>query len=190
MGSCGSVGVAGLTLGGGFGLLSRKLGVAADNLLRVEIVTADGEIVAADDTLHPDLFSASRGGGGGTFGIATSFTFRAHPIHDVATYKLVWSWEDARQVIGAWQSWAPHAPDELTSQLVLSGTSSRTVTSSGVFIGSLARRRKWLSNSLSRATNHCLRQRMRTLYPRWPLTSPVTNTRSAGLKPRKSVSTL
>jgi len=83
-GSCSTVGVAGLTLGGGFGLLSRQLGLTCDALLEGEMVTADGEIVRASDRENRDLFWALRGGGGGNFGIVTELVFRVHPVTNVS----------------------------------------------------------------------------------------------------------
>src|ERR1700747_3181114 len=74
-----TTGVAGLTLGGGFGWLSRKLGLAADNLNAADVVTADSELLHASATKNPDLFWAIRGGGG-NFGVATSFEFKLHPV--------------------------------------------------------------------------------------------------------------
>src|SRR5690606_9756418 len=72
-GSCPTVGIAGLTLGGGISMLGRAYGMTCDNLLEAEIVTANGKILTCDAKRHPDLFWACRGGGGGNFGIATSF---------------------------------------------------------------------------------------------------------------------
>ena len=77
-----TTGIAGYTLGGGLGWLMAKYGLAADNLLAVELVTADGEVLQVDAASHPDLFWALRGGGG-NFGVATSFTYRLHPLQTV-----------------------------------------------------------------------------------------------------------
>jgi FAD/FMN-containing dehydrogenase len=77
-----TTGIAGYTLGGGLGWLMGKYGLAADNLLTVELVTADGEVLEVDAASHPDLFWALRGGGG-NFGVATSFTYRMHPVHTI-----------------------------------------------------------------------------------------------------------
>src|SRR6187200_2027257 len=81
-GNVSTTGVAGYTLGGGLGWLMSKYGLAADNLLAVELVTADGEVLQVDGSSHPDLFWALRGGGG-NFGVATSFTFRLHPLRTI-----------------------------------------------------------------------------------------------------------
>src|SRR5262245_9873650 len=81
-GGCGTVGVAGLDQGGGFGSFSKGYGMAAASLLEAEIVTADGMVRIANASLHPDLFWALRGGGGGTFGVVTRVTLRMHPLPD------------------------------------------------------------------------------------------------------------
>ena len=86
-GDTGSVGLGGLTLGGGVGLLSRKYGLTIDSLLAAEVVTADGAVLRVDDRSHPELFWAIRGGGG-NFGVATRFQFRLQPVDDVATVIL------------------------------------------------------------------------------------------------------
>lgn len=134
-GSCPTVGISGLVLGGGFGLLGRWLGVTCDALQSVEMVTARGESVRADEHENADLFWACRGGGGGNFGIATAFTFRVTPIDGVSIYNMVWDWKDLRPVLQAWQKWAPHVDDRLTSILKLTARSSGSISSIGQFVG-------------------------------------------------------
>ncbi|HEV2240126.1 MAG TPA: FAD-binding oxidoreductase, partial [Streptosporangiaceae bacterium] len=94
-GSCPTVGIAGLTLGGGVGVLSRIYGLTSDNLVSVQIVTADGIVRTCDAQTNSDLFWACRGGGGGNFGIATSFTLRTHPLSQVVLFFLRWPWSVA-----------------------------------------------------------------------------------------------
>jgi FAD/FMN-containing dehydrogenase len=118
-GSCPSVGISGLTLGGGLGLSSRKYGLTIDNLTALELVTAEGRALPCDQRDHPDLFWASRGGGGGNFGVATSFTFRVFPVDQVSTFMLEWPWEHAQALTDVWQQTAPYTPDELFSILKL-----------------------------------------------------------------------
>ena len=110
-GSCPTVGIAGITLGGGISMLGRAYGMTCDNLLEAELVTAKGEIVVCDKDRHPDLFWACRGGGGGNFGIATSFRFQTHPLKNITTLLLEWDWTHAAKVIRSWQTWAPTTPD-------------------------------------------------------------------------------
>jgi FAD/FMN-containing dehydrogenase len=140
-GSCPNVGVAGLALGGGVGVVSRALGLTCDNLDAVQIVTADGRIRDCDQARHSDLYWASRGGGGGNFGVATSFTFRTHAASDVVLFFLGWPWSQAAQVIAGWQSWAPHAPDQLWSNLHLfaaPGGATPSIQVGGTYLGSVA----------------------------------------------------
>jgi FAD/FMN-containing dehydrogenase len=107
-----TTGVAGLTLGGGFGRLSRKFGLTIDNLISVEVVTADGERVTASDEEHPDLFWALRGGGG-NFGVVTSFAFRLHEVGpDVLFGPIVYRLEDARDALRNYTQFAADAPRE------------------------------------------------------------------------------
>jgi FAD/FMN-containing dehydrogenase len=144
-GSCPTVGIAGLALGGGVGFSSRRFGLTCDNLRSVTIVTADGRVRTCDADTAADLFWACRGGGGGNFGVATRFVFRAHPVGRVSTYRITWPWSQAARALTAWQAWAPDAPDALFSvlQLAAPGVGARlSVGSSGQFHGSEAELRR------------------------------------------------
>ncbi len=121
-GSCPSVGITGVTLGGGMGLAGRQYGLSADNLVGAQLVTADGRLRTVDRRSNPDLLWALRGGGGGNFGVVTQLTFNVHPMPRSAAYFLVsWPWSQASEALAAWQNWAPHARDQLTSIFHLSG---------------------------------------------------------------------
>jgi FAD/FMN-containing dehydrogenase len=145
-GSCPTVGIAGLTLGGGVGLAARKYGLTCDNLLEATVVLASGAAVVANAHQHSDLYWALRGGGGGNFGIVTRLVFRTHPVGQVATYSLEWPWSDAAKVIQAWQKLAPHAPDGLFSVLNLNAAAGGRahITSAGQFFGTADRLRQLL----------------------------------------------
>jgi FAD/FMN-containing dehydrogenase len=136
-GSCPTVGIAGLALGGGVGFSGRKLGLTCDNIRSFTMVTADGVVRSCKPQRNPNLFWACRGGGGGNFGVATRFTLTTHPVDSVTIYRAGWPWSDARRVVEAWQNWAPAAPDELFSLLDLEATNSGQlhVGSSGQFFG-------------------------------------------------------
>jgi FAD/FMN-containing dehydrogenase len=135
-GSCGSVGIAGLALGGGVGFTSRKHGLTCDNMLEVRIVDARSELLVCDRNSHEDLFWACRGGGGGNFGIVTSFRFRVHPAGQVTTFIVEWPWPQAAQASAAWLTWAPHAPDGVFSVLnVSTGGTTPRVRAVGQFAG-------------------------------------------------------
>ena len=117
-GTCPAVGVAGLTLGGGLGILGRKYGVTSDHLVGAEVVLADGRILDCDDHHNQDLFWALRGAGAGNFGVVTTLVFRAVPAPRTTTnVHLGWPYARAAAVIGAWQRWAPTGPDELAASL-------------------------------------------------------------------------
>jgi len=108
-------GIAGLTLGGGVGWLVRGHGLTIDNLVEAEVVLASGERIRASATDHPDLFWGLRGGGG-NFGVATSFTFRAHPLGpDVLAGSLVYELERWPEALRSFARLAPELPDELTT---------------------------------------------------------------------------
>jgi FAD/FMN-containing dehydrogenase len=136
-GTCPSVGIGGHALGGGFGLASRAWGLASDNVVAVQIVTADGKVLVADAKHHPDLYWACRGGGGGNFGIATRFTFRTHAVTQGAYFVGTWPWAQAADVVAAFLAWAPHQPDALGVLCRLAaGPGGPTVQVFGQFLGS------------------------------------------------------
>src|SRR6266487_3392694 len=112
-GTVGGTGLAGLTLGGGRGWLKGKYGLTIDNLLAVDLVTADGQILRASASEHPDLFWGVRGGGG-NFGIVTAFEFQLHPIGPVLAGKVVYPRAKAREVLRFYREYTSTIPDELT----------------------------------------------------------------------------
>jgi len=114
-----TTGIAGLTLGGGFGWISRKYGMTVDSLLSVEVVTAEGDVVTASESENPDLFWALRGGGG-NFGVVTSFQFRLHPVGpEVLSGLIVHPFEGAGDLIRQYRAVVANSPDELSVWLVL-----------------------------------------------------------------------
>jgi len=114
-----TTGIAGLTLGGGFGWLSRKYGLTVDNLISAEVVTAEGKRIKASADSHPDLFWGIRGGGG-NFGIVTSFELGLHPVGpEVLAGLIVHPFADARDVLRRYRELTAKAPDELTVWVVM-----------------------------------------------------------------------
>lgn len=107
-----STGIAGLALGGGHGYLSRKYGLTIDNLIEAELVLASGEKVKASEDENPGLFWAIRGGGG-NFGVVTSFLFRAHPVHTVYAGPMFWPLEQTKEVLSWYRDFQPNAPEGL-----------------------------------------------------------------------------
>jgi hypothetical protein len=121
-GSCRPVGVAGLAMGGGHGLTSRKFGLTCDSLLSAHVVTANGDQLDASMNENSDLFWALRGGGGGNFGIVTEFTFKLHPVDRVMYFSISWPDDNFRTAsIRTWQTLAQSAPDELALLLHVNG---------------------------------------------------------------------
>ena len=137
-GSCPTVGIAGLTLGGGLGVLNRAWGLTCDQLTGVDIVTADGRLVSASARHEPDLFWACRGGGGGNFGVVTSLKFRLRPAPPLTTWYYRWDWTRAADVLHGWQGWAADAPAAMWSTcklLTRPGQSSASAQVSGTWLG-------------------------------------------------------
>jgi FAD/FMN-containing dehydrogenase len=115
---CGpTVGIAGLTLGGGIGLLGRGYGLTCDRLVGAQVVLADGSIVECDHDREPHLFWALRGAGGGQFGVVTALRFATVP--EPMTCQIEAQFRDISAIVGSWQASAPDAPDELTVNLTL-----------------------------------------------------------------------
>ena len=117
---CGpTVGITGLTLGGGIGLLGRKHGLTCDRLIGAQVVLPDGSVVDCDHDHEPDLFWGLRGAGGGQFGVVTSLRFDT--VREPMTTRIEAHWPDIalEDLVSAWQAWAPDAPDELTVNLTL-----------------------------------------------------------------------
>ena len=113
LGTVSHTGVGGLTLGGGFGRIARRFGMAIDNLESVDIVTADGQLRHASATENPELFWGARGGSG-NFGVVTNFEFKLHPMQrEVVAGRLIFPIARAKDVLSMWGDYAPSAPDEL-----------------------------------------------------------------------------
>jgi hypothetical protein len=111
-------GIAGLTLGGGIGWLNGKHGLACDNLVSADVVTADGQCLRASDTNHNDLFWALRGGSG-NFGIVTSFEYQLHPVGKLLAGMVIHPFARAREVLGFYHEFASTCPDELSTAAAL-----------------------------------------------------------------------
>ncbi|GCB48022.1 FAD-binding oxidoreductase [Streptomyces sp. NL15-2K] len=127
-GSCPTVGVSGLTLGGGHGVVSRAYGLTCDSLTQATLITADGKQLTANARENKDLFWALRGAGNGNFGVVTELHFKTHPAPQAVTAYLSWPWSKAAAVVRAWQEWGPTQPDEIWSSLHLAGSSAGTTT--------------------------------------------------------------
>jgi FAD/FMN-containing dehydrogenase len=134
-GSCATVGIAGLALGGGIGVVGRRYGLTCDAMTGVQMVTADSRVVTADAGNHEDLYWASRGGGGGNFGIATAFEFATFPTSEVALFTLRWPWPAAPDVLAGWMKWIGDAPDALWTNCILASGTPPTLQASGIWVG-------------------------------------------------------
>jgi FAD/FMN-containing dehydrogenase len=151
-GTCPTVGLGGLTLGGGFGRLMRKTGLLIDSLLAVDIVLANGSAVRATPSSHADLFWACQGGGGGNFGIVSEFTFAVVPTPPVTAFDMSFDWSLAAPALDAWQRTVPALPDDVTGSTfrairspATAGGYKMTATVGGHFFGDPAAIRQMLA---------------------------------------------
>ncbi len=142
-GSCPTVGLAGLAMGGGMGLAARAFGMTCDNVRAFEIVTADGRARTADRHHNPGLFWALRGGGGGNFGIVTRMQLRAYRVSHASWFRITYPWSQASEALDAWQRLAPHAPGALTALFTLAAGGS--VSCQGQLLGSQSRLRRLIA---------------------------------------------
>ncbi|GMG76875.1 FAD-binding oxidoreductase [Priestia aryabhattai] len=132
-----TVGIGGITMGGGFGVLSRSIGLISDNLLSLETVDAKGKILQANQTCNKDLFWASRGGGGGNFGYNTEYTFKVHRAPKTATvFNIIWPWDQLETVFKTWQQWAPFVDERLGCILEIYSKVNGLCHAEGIFLGS------------------------------------------------------
>lgn len=147
-GSCPTVGLAGLALGGGLGVVGRKFGLTCDNVSELQIVTPAGDALTCNASSNADLYWACRGGGGGNFGIVTSMTLTTHAIPTVTLFTLQWPWAAAAELIAAWQHWITTIPDELWSICHVLNTRSGptpSITVDGAYVGSASALTPWLN---------------------------------------------
>jgi FAD/FMN-containing dehydrogenase len=129
-GSCPSVGVAGLTLGGGLGLANRVFGLTCDTVTQVQVVTADGKVHTANGSTEPNLYWACRGGGGGTLGVVTAFWFRTQASPLIGTFSVQWRWANAAAAFRGWQRYIEAASDEVWASLRLTSDANGTLSAS------------------------------------------------------------
>ncbi|TDD69348.1 FAD-binding oxidoreductase [Actinomadura rubrisoli] len=151
LGNSDDVGIGGLVLGGGVAASSRALGLTCDSLVETEIVLADGSLLTCNETENADLFWACRGGGGGTFGVNTSFTFLARPVMDVSTCLVLWRWEHAADALAVMQEVMRDAPDRFAARIGISRASGRdgVVSVIGQHLGPAGELRELLAPALA-----------------------------------------
>ncbi|MFZ1115089.1 MAG: FAD-binding oxidoreductase [Propionibacteriaceae bacterium] len=135
---CGpTVGIAGLTLGGGLGVLGRTYGLSCDRLTSAEIVLADGTMITCDASMDHDLYWALRGAGGGSFGVVTALTFRTVPEPRAVAFHLSWHGDSAVEVVNAWLGWAPTAADAMAASLTVRAAADLSVPVTAHLVGAM-----------------------------------------------------
>lgn len=153
LGNSDDVGIGGLVLGGGVSVVSRAMGLTCDALVSTEVVLADGRVVTCDETRHADLFWACRGGGGGNFGVNTSFTFQARPVPEVSTCLALWSGRYATGVVAVLQEIMRRAPRAFAARIGVSRAAGEEAVVSvvGQHLGPAAELRELLAPALAAA---------------------------------------
>jgi FAD/FMN-containing dehydrogenase len=135
-GDSSTVGIGGISTGGGITAIQRTAGLISDNILAATIVDAKGEILHVSETENPDLLWAIRGGGGGNFGIITEYTFIIRPApFQVGIFQIIWPWEQLDEVIDVWQKWAPSVDERLGTILEVLSKTNGLLRSQGIFLG-------------------------------------------------------
>ena len=148
-GSCPSVGVAGLALGGGVGVFSRQYGLTSDNVAALTLVDADGSVRRCDPSRNAELYWACRGGGGGNFGIVTSFELTTHAMPTVTLFTYDFPWCAAAEVLGAWQRWTSTVNRAVWSNCQLLSGGGASVRVTGVACASAPQTAAWLAPLLA-----------------------------------------
>ncbi|MDF2486435.1 MAG: FAD/FMN-dependent dehydrogenase [Herbinix sp.] len=135
-GDSSTVGIGGISTGGGITAIQRTAGLISDNILAATIVDACGEILQVNKDENPDLLWALRGGGGGNFGIITSYTFTIRPApYQVGIYEVVWPWNQSEEVIDEWQRWSPSVDERLGTILEVNSKINGLLRSRGIYLG-------------------------------------------------------
>ncbi|MBC7960002.1 MAG: FAD-binding oxidoreductase [Vallitaleaceae bacterium] len=145
-GDSSTVGIGGISTGGGITAIQRTAGVISDNILAATIVDANGEILHVSEDEHPDLLWAIRGGGGGNFGIITSYTFKIRKAPaQVGIFQIIWPWEQLDEVVDSWQKWAPSVDVRLGTILEAYSKTNGLLRSQGIFLGPKSELRKLIA---------------------------------------------
>lgn len=148
-----TVGIGGITPGGGIGPLQRTIGLISDNLLELEMVDAKGRVIRANKKQNSDLLWATRGGGGGNFGVYTKYKFKVRRAPAMATvFRITWPWAQFEKVVKKWQVWAPNASTKLGSELSVGPKKGGNVSMLGLYLGSKSEALRQLAPILSVGT--------------------------------------
>ncbi|ANE48357.1 FAD-binding protein [Paenibacillus swuensis] len=148
-----TVGIGGITPGGGIGPLQRTTGLISDNLIGLEMVDAKGRVIRASKKRNSDLLWATRGGGGGNFGVYTKYKFKVLRAPNKATvFSITWPWEQFEKVVKKWQVWAPNASTKLGSELSVGPKKGGNVSMLGLYLGSKTEALRQLEPILSVGT--------------------------------------
>ena len=152
-GSEATVGVGGVTLGGGIGFLSRSQGVTCDSLVALDMAVPAGRsgarLIHVDETHHPDLLWACRGGGGGNFGVATAYTFQTHALPTASLCEVTWPFADWQAAFKVWQDWSHTTEEGFGTNFAVLGKQADFVGLQGVYTGTVSSMRELLAPLLA-----------------------------------------